>query len=461
MSVCITVKTDKTLEPDTIFDYLLSKGEQIIITSEKFPSLKFGTIGKALRGIEINSEEEGYEIRICSFSSIADYQLFARCIDAVAFLSEGDIYLEDDEQKLDIPAVQYFDDKWIVRQWESDINVTRALVNASGSAVVLRGLFFMDICVGPYLFGAFDIPLYDDFSEEQHKELEDYLVSVQWFFKDKDDTSTMMVLSNPNDDKDEKTVSAILASKGEYKPFDYISNASLFCIHDGDGCPVLIPFKHLWKILPNGKFRRIDDYQFERIEDVTIEDIHGMKQIAKQLQPDDFFYEPVYPGCGFDESQNTVILMWNPQISSRKLDDHNSSIPYMLTEFYNWSVWEHDKAKCGDRFFLVRCGEGRTGIAISGVFISQPYELDDWSGRGRQTFYMDMMPNVILNPDTAPMLTTEQLQKEIPSFDWTGGHSGRLLTVEEARKLEKLWKEYISSVSDKVDHVNLNMTTMH
>ena len=108
----------------------------------------------------------------------------------------------------------------------------------------------------------------------------------------------------------------------------------------------------------------------------------------------------------------------------------------MYAEYFSWSVWEHERAKCGDRFFLVCVGKGDTGIVMSGVFDSHPYEAKDRSGEG---FYMDMLPNVILEPGFAPMVTTEELQKAIPSFDWTGGYSGRLRSQEDAKKLEILW----------------------
>ena len=96
-----------------------------------------------------------------------------------------------------------------------------------------------------------------------------------------------------------------------------------------------------------------------------------------------------------------------------------------------------------DRFYLVRVGNGNTSIVMSGVFDSHPYEAGDRSGKGRRVFYMDMLPNVILNPDNAPMITTDNLQKAIPSFDRTGGHSGRLLPQEDARKLETIWADFL------------------
>ena len=42
---------------------------------------------------------------------------------------------------------------------------------------------------------------------------------------------------------------------------------------------------------------------------------------------------------GLDEGQDTYILMWNPDISSVSLEDHNATIPVMLTEYFNWSIF--------------------------------------------------------------------------------------------------------------------------
>lgn len=153
--------------------------------------------------------------------------------------------------------------------------------------------------------------------------------------------------------------------------------------------------------------------------------------------------------------------MWNPAISSVKLDDINGNICRMRTGDYNWSVWDYENARQNDRFYLVRVGDGNTGIVMSGVFDSQPYESRDWSGRGRRTFYMDMKPNVILNSDSTPMITTEELMKAIPSFDWTGGHSGRLLSEAEARKLEELWNDFLENHKDDIDGINMDALDIH
>lgn len=138
----------------------------------------------------------------------------------------------------------------------------------------------------------------------------------------------------------------------------------------------------------------------------------------------------------------TFILFWNPAISSYKLDDFQREMEELSYEYndMNWSVWEHEDAHAGDRFFMVRCGNGKTGICMSGYFSSDPYKDEDWSGRGRETYYMDLEPDVMIHPEYLPILTTSELVSAIPSFDWKGGHSGRLLDEKNAEILETLWR---------------------
>lgn len=109
----------------------------------------------------------------------------------------------------------------------------------------------------------------------------------------------------------------------------------------------------------------------------------------------------------------------------------------------NWSVWEHEQANAGDRFFMVRCGNGNTGICMSGYFSSNPYKDEDWSGRGRITYYMNLASDVMIHPEHLPILKTDELISAIPSFDWRGGHSGRLLDAGLAERLETLWAEFL------------------
>ena len=44
-------------------------------------------------------------------------------------------------------------------------------------------------------------------------------------------------------------------------------------------------------------------------------------------------------------------------------------------------------------------------------------------------------------PEGKPLISLEQLEKSIPSFDWAKGHSGALLSDEVEAKLDELWEE--------------------
>lgn len=141
----------------------------------------------------------------------------------------------------------------------------------------------------------------------------------------------------------------------------------------------------------------------------------------------------------------TFILEWRPSISSYKMETFEEDFHYLEYGEFNWSVWDWQNARSGDNFYMVKCGEGKTGIVMKGFFTSDPYEADDWSGKNRQVHYMDYRPTFMIHPNHRKgMLTTDILEKEIPGFEWNGGHSGRELPQDLAAKLDSLWEKYVS-----------------
>lgn len=96
MSVCVTIRTKNILKPDVYLDYLTDQGMDIVVTSEEYPTVRFGIHQEALRGIEVNKEENGLEVRVCSFASKADYKLFVKTVDALMKLTGDKAYLEDE-----------------------------------------------------------------------------------------------------------------------------------------------------------------------------------------------------------------------------------------------------------------------------------------------------------------------------------------------------------------------------
>lgn len=142
-----------------------------------------------------------------------------------------------------------------------------------------------------------------------------------------------------------------------------------------------------------------------------------------------------------------MIFKWNPAFSSYSMMHYLEDM-YRLREEdcfdYNWSVWDWQEIHEGDRFYMVKVGMyGQTGIVASGEITSEPYKGEDWSGKGRETYYVDFLPDVLLNPDALPILTCRELEQAIPDFEWARGHSGLVLSDLQAQKLEEVWAAFL------------------
>lgn len=155
----------------------------------------------------------------------------------------------------------------------------------------------------------------------------------------------------------------------------------------------------------------------------------------------------------------TVILKWNPNFSSYSMFRYLHDIVklnYGESEDFNWSVWDFDKVHTFDRFYFVKLGYGATGIIGTGHITSEPYTGEDWSGKGRKIHYADYKPELMLNPDALPILTTQMLTARIPDFSWDHGHSGLVLNDEQAEKLDRLWEAFINEHQDEYQDKYMN-----
>ena len=90
-------------------------------------------------------------------------------------------------------------------------------------------------------------------------------------------------------------------------------------------------------------------------------------------------------------------------------------------------------------------------IAVADAALNgKPYCGEDWAGRGRKIYYMDMQPDYYVHTDKVPTyVSTEYLLRELPGFDWTGGKAGRVLPEALAEKLEDIWARYTQKLHDE------------
>lgn len=149
----------------------------------------------------------------------------------------------------------------------------------------------------------------------------------------------------------------------------------------------------------------------------------------------------------------TYLMRWNPSISSLTKEKYeNELVNYGWETELNWSIWEYDDAMPGDRFFMLREGDGEApGIYFEGLFRSLPWEGDDWRGTDKKRFYIDMTAGGISPLANGPVVATDELERKIPGVNWRIGHSGELLSQEVADKLKALWDKNYVEVSDEED----------
>ena len=144
--------------------------------------------------------------------------------------------------------------------------------------------------------------------------------------------------------------------------------------------------------------------------------------------------------------RKTFVMRWNTDISNYKLSEFEDAMEDFFDEgfYYDWSIWDYQKAHIGDHFYMIRTGEGKNGVVMRGTIIGTPYPDEDWSGKGRKVYYIRMSLSNMIHPERTPLLlTTDELTEVIPDFNWKGGHSGEILSDAQADKLEKVWKDYI------------------
>lgn len=144
---------------------------------------------------------------------------------------------------------------------------------------------------------------------------------------------------------------------------------------------------------------------------------------------------------------NTFILRWNPDISSHTLKDFEQCLDCYCPDrfYYEWSIFDYNKAISGDRVFMVKTGSGTHGIVLAGYIEGFPCLDEDRVGQNGTTYYVRIRVEKLLHPDNTPdLLTTDQLAQAIPDFNWENGHSGEILSVSQAEKMEKLWEDFQS-----------------
>lgn len=468
MSVSVNIRTSERLDPQELFQVISEDYARLIVASDKFPSLKFGEQDDYLRGIEVNEEADGYEVRICIGSNEGDYLLFGETIGAIESLTGGTVIGEDDEE-IDEPA-DYFDDDWVEKQMRSDCNLLYTMFRPSGEAIICYGLF-VPICFGFQVLSIGDNDMFNpDF--DKYKHILDYLSIIQQSVSDSKPALHGLEAQKPKNESETKSITSITIKDRKVRPFDFVPYSNLLALVNGDsGKSVVIPFEKLRYISRERGLHQFDDYQCGTCpvglmyktheEGMSLVDAMRMMSDAQRFALKDWFFKPTYPGCGYDKKQKTYVLMWDPNDAESDVseEDFKKEIAMMWPDRYDlvWDMADIRKAKMFDRFFLVRTGQVDGGIVMTGIFGSHTY-FGAFPTYSKSTFWSILQINFIVDSGVHPIITTKQLEIEMPDINWRRPRGSFQLTDGQAEKLESIFSPYFDEMKNKADGKTLNAT---
>lgn len=135
--------------------------------------------------------------------------------------------------------------------------------------------------------------------------------------------------------------------------------------------------------------------------------------------------------------------MWNPRkwpVRATILDAFQRNGEAWTT---SWSSGRSKSIIAGDRLFLCHVGAEPRGIIASGIATASPTPGRHWNPvlakLGRKTLFVPGRFEVVLDPRSHRILSTEDLEAAGIRFNWTPRASGIQIPAVIASQLEELW----------------------
>jgi Domain of unknown function (DUF6438) len=174
-----------------------------------------------------------------------------------------------------------------------------------------------------------------------------------------------------------------------------------------------------------------------------IDRIVGVERYTEPELPPERDYTPTY------------LLTFNPE-KAYKWEDLQDCIDDVRDHgFYAtaWSCGRNRRITAGDRVFMMRQGHGsgeRRGIFASGWATSGVYQQEHWDAsearRGKLALYVPIRLDVLLDPDSEPILSRSVLREDpLAGGPWDARTGGVAIPDEIAAELEKEWAYLLAS----------------
>ncbi len=150
-----------------------------------------------------------------------------------------------------------------------------------------------------------------------------------------------------------------------------------------------------------------------------------------------------------ESTPDAFLLYWNPAESNYTWERYTADRDKMGPRFnMNWSINWPEQIHEGDKYYMIRVGQGQTGIVWYGTFNSEPYKDKDVNDKRRKCWYADIIVREAIKPDSSPLVTIDELHYEYPDVDWENMENGQMIAGDIAERLD----EIISSNRFKESH---------
>ncbi len=166
---------------------------------------------------------------------------------------------------------------------------------------------------------------------------------------------------------------------------------------------------------------------------------------------------------GISPRQRRVfVLRWNPSISSFSVADFEDEFaqlqgkkPFDRAHPLDWNVWDWKDVMHRDLFVMMMVGQKHNGIVWGGFFDGYPCRYEDEDGNPLKSVFFKTDAMYMHRIEHTNILSAEKLIEAIPEVDWLHGHSGELLSIENAEKLGLFLVNELKQVESS-EHVYFN-----
>ena len=269
MSINVIVRTKKKdLDYNRLLYSLADGACQLVVKFMRPEICEFYQHRISTRPIDISLEDNGYEIRITTLACREDLELFAKTIDLVQKMVDGEVYYEDDDDERIENVKTFFGSKWIEKQMEIDANMLLTIilgkhVNTTSSNESHEVGLFGPVCqfyLGENLLTDLNVDFHTDRKEASDKIIERFRYSQYSRPQDIRRTTTSMTINADDKTKKEGDIPDRLTFY-EQNQYDMISRTDYFMLVAHDAKPLLLEYDDFMKVAPE-QWERFDNCQY-------------------------------------------------------------------------------------------------------------------------------------------------------------------------------------------------------